>query len=261
MPKISGKALSLKKRGNSPASNECHSQTTSRKAVTLFSYIVTHDTGFAPNPFAAYCTLACCKPAIRRKTKEGDWIVGLTPKAKGHRIVYYMRVEEIMSFDAYWRDLRFRNKKPKLNSGNTRACGDNIYEPQAGGEFRQLSSMHSKPRFGKHANRRLMRLDLGGRQVLISEKEFAYFGSEPKALPPELKCLIVGRNHKCHFPPEVVEQFVHHFVRQFKFGVHGSYDNSSLGYTEDPGVGPRVTGRGKLRPAGTDETHTQQEGL
>lgn len=28
---------------------------------TLFSYIVDHDLGFAPNPFGGYCTLVRCK--------------------------------------------------------------------------------------------------------------------------------------------------------------------------------------------------------
>ena len=32
----------------------------------LFSYVVATDSGFAPNPFFGLCTLACCKPAIRR---------------------------------------------------------------------------------------------------------------------------------------------------------------------------------------------------
>ena len=59
--------------------------------MRLFTYIVTSDAGFAPNPFYGYCTLACCKTAIRRAAEPGDWIVGLTPKAHGNRIVYAMR--------------------------------------------------------------------------------------------------------------------------------------------------------------------------
>jgi len=34
-----------------------------------------HDSGFVPNPFHGYCTLACCKPQIRRKARErGGWL-------------------------------------------------------------------------------------------------------------------------------------------------------------------------------------------
>jgi len=34
--------------------------------MKLSGYIVRVDTGFAPNPFGRHCTLACCKPTIRR---------------------------------------------------------------------------------------------------------------------------------------------------------------------------------------------------
>lgn len=53
--------------------------------MRLYSYVVKHDTGFAPNPFFGYCTVACCKSEIRLKAEKGHWIVGLTPKAKGIR--------------------------------------------------------------------------------------------------------------------------------------------------------------------------------
>ena len=40
--------------------------------MRVFSYIVTHDTGYAPNPFHGFLTLACCKPLIRRTAEVGD---------------------------------------------------------------------------------------------------------------------------------------------------------------------------------------------
>lgn len=60
----------------------------------LYSYTITHDTGFAPNPFWGWCTLATCKPQIRRTAQVGDWIAGLSPKATGNRLVYAMQVSE-----------------------------------------------------------------------------------------------------------------------------------------------------------------------
>lgn len=44
--------------------------------MRLFSYVVRFDSGFAPNPFYGYCTLATCKPPIRRTALVGDWIIG-----------------------------------------------------------------------------------------------------------------------------------------------------------------------------------------
>ena len=38
----------------------------------LYSYIVATDSGFSPNPFHGFCTLACCKPSyaglLKRET-------------------------------------------------------------------------------------------------------------------------------------------------------------------------------------------------
>jgi hypothetical protein len=105
----------------------------------LYSYVVTHDTGFAPNPFFGYCTLACCKPAIRRSAQVGDWVVGLTPKSRGNRVVYFMRIDETKdSFAAYWMDRRFARKKPRYDKTIAMKCGDNIYEPKSDGTYRQL---------------------------------------------------------------------------------------------------------------------------
>ena len=41
----------------------------------LYLYVVDRDFGFAPNPFHGVCTLATCKPKIRKFAKVGDWII------------------------------------------------------------------------------------------------------------------------------------------------------------------------------------------
>ena len=78
----------------------------------LYSYIVARDYGFAPNPFYGFCTLATCKPRIRKKAEVGDWVIGTGSKSKGRdgHLVYAMRVTETMSFDEYWADSRFHRK-------------------------------------------------------------------------------------------------------------------------------------------------------
>ena len=44
--------------------------------MRLFSYCLTCDSGAAPNPFWELCTLAICKPVIRRVASIGDWVLG-----------------------------------------------------------------------------------------------------------------------------------------------------------------------------------------
>lgn len=46
----------------------------------LYSYVLRHDDGAAPNPFWGTCTLTICKPDIRRTANIGDWIAGTGSK-------------------------------------------------------------------------------------------------------------------------------------------------------------------------------------
>lgn len=178
---------------------------------TLHSYIVAYDSGFAPNPFNGYCTLATCKPDIRQHAAIGDWIVGTGSNRQGVRrggfIVYAMRVREALTFAEYWNDPRFIRKKPNLFGSYRMACGDNIYRPTEGGGWKQLNSYHSNEDgtpFQKHINR-----DTSVDRVLISD-DFVYFGAEGPEMPDNLKnagLLLSGRGRKKIENPTAISQF------------------------------------------------------
>lgn len=194
----------------------------------IYSYVVTHDSGFAPNPFFGICTLACCKPKIRQSVgrllkafpNEKVWIVGLSPRQgiRGNDIIYMMQVCSAMSFRDYWKS--HPEKRPIYAHGKQKQRrGDNIYEPDPSSpsSFRQLRSAHSlnpKDDIQWSQNPENLEHDLGGEYVLISDK-FVYFGSSPVALPIELRDLVVGRAHKCNFPPEVLASFSH-FLENYR---------------------------------------------
>lgn len=179
--------------------------------MKLYSYIVAHDTGFSPNPFWGYCTLADCKPVIRRTASVGDWIVGLSPKVHGHRLVYAMQVQEVLTYDKYFVDSRFAAKIPDFNQRKTVCkCGDNIYRPLPDGGFEQCQSMHS---CGRMENPNTKARDLSGRNVLISKK-FYYFGAQGPGLPKELNELKVGRAHKNRFSPHTISAFLQFIAGQ-----------------------------------------------
>lgn len=184
------------------------------KTMTLYSYVVRHDTGFAPNPYGGFCTLACCKPGLRKRARVGDWIIGLTPRALGSKIIYFMCVDEILTYEAYWNDSRFINKKPQHSKEYHRMVGDNIYEPRPNGSFKQHSSQHSNGAIENHSNKEH---DLNGKYVLISQR-FSYFGAYPLVLPPNLDALRVGRNYRCRFSDEVLQAF-ELFVRDKVLGM------------------------------------------
>lgn len=151
---------------------------------SLYSYVVRYDSGFAPNPFGGYCTLATCKPGIRKSAQIGDWLLGTGSSDKkvkrGGHVVYAMRVEETLSTTEYWNDVRFLSKRPKVPGSWKMACGDNIYQPLQDGAWHQLNSYHSTGN-GTPKVEHIAR-DTAVQRILISQS-FVFFGAEGPLLP------------------------------------------------------------------------------
>jgi putative DNA base modification enzyme with NMAD domain len=173
--------------------------------VTIFSYVIEHDLGFAPNPFHGVCTLACCKPEIRKKAAIGDYILGTgaaKPKLNGH-LTFWMRVDEMMSFDEYWRDKRFRSKKPIMSGTTYLRYGDNIYHRDGRKDFKQEDSFHSlEDGSVSLAN---LRRDTGTTDKVLIGRDFAYWGRSGIVLPDHLKCFLKkGPGHRCIFTDEQI---------------------------------------------------------
>jgi hypothetical protein len=166
--------------------------------MKLSAYIVRHDSGFSPNPFGRVCTLACCKPVIRRAAERGDIIIGTGSARRGlsGHLIYAMRVGAVLSFDDYRE--RYPSKRP--SSGTlVKERGDNIwYRDEAG-------NWHCVPgAFHDESNRDR---DLRGRNVLISS-EFYYFGRDYIRIPAEFRCLIAtGRGHKNTYDAALIGRF------------------------------------------------------
>ena len=176
----------------------------------LYSYIVARDYGFAPNPFYGFCTLATCKPQIRKKAEIGDWIIGTGSKSKGRdgRLVYAMRVTEAMSFDDYWADSRFLRKRPDMHASVKKAFGDNIYYRDSDtSPWRQLDSHHSH--VNGTQNNRNVRNDTQVNRMLVSN-DFIYWGGSGPEVPTFRGVTVchTTQGHSYNFPTEVVEDFV-----------------------------------------------------
>lgn len=174
-----------------------------RHGPRIYSYVVARDYGFAPNPFFGFCTLATCKPLIRRNAEAGDCVVGTGSTRfglEGH-LVFVMWVAEAMSFDAYWKDRRFRQKRPNLRGSLKQSFGDNIYHRDpSSGRWRQEDSHHSRPNGG--ANAANVRHDTRTDRVLVAT-DFSYWGGQGPRIPSRFRRgpnLCAGRGHKCVFP-------------------------------------------------------------
>lgn len=160
--------------------------------MKLYSYVVDHDTGFAPNPFGGICTLVCCKFSHNGKQRnivelacEGDWVVGLGGKnektSSGYgTIIYAMRVTKKMPLVDYCKIPPYRRRKDA--------------EPAP----KQV-----------------------WRQALISS-DFHYFGQKAVAIPESLFSeLKVRRKHKKRFSEEFISKFIK-WINKHKRGRIGA---------------------------------------
>ena len=165
--------------------------------MSIYSYKITRDFGFAPNPFYAVCTLATCKPDIRGAAKVGDWILGFGAAAHGgllrRKLIFAMQVEQILTFNEYWESEEFQCKKPVMNGSVKQTYGDNIYHKEKG-VWKQSDSHHSNP--DGTPNQDNLRKDTSADAVLISRK-YWYFGKNAQKMPKELSELVAEwRNYK-----------------------------------------------------------------
>lgn len=149
----------------------------------LFSYTIPIDDGAAPNPFRGMCSLAICKPGIRRVAREHDWVAGLGSKTAPsgdlrQRLVYAMKVERVLSLKKYdeYAAEKWPHRVPDTKSRDlTERLGDCIYDFSKGNPV-QRASVHGPENVTR---------DLSGENVLLSW-DFYYFGRQAIPLPDYL---------------------------------------------------------------------------
>lgn len=148
--------------------------------MKTYAYMIPIDDGAAPNPYGGVCTLAICKPNIRKIAQEGDWLVGFTRNETQTKktplcMVYAMRVTQVMSMEAYDRYTQafLSIKVPDIKSNQIeKQMGDSVYD---------FSGESVTLRDGVHS-RCTKEMDLEGKNVLLSE-HFYYVGEEAKNYP------------------------------------------------------------------------------
>ena len=158
--------------------------------MSIFSYVITCDRGFAPNPFGGFLTLATCKPRIRRAAKKGDVILATGSVSTQHKrkLVYAAVVSDVVTIENYGRSTEYRAKRPSTKGQWWRRHGDNIYT--------KLNGRWKRRRNDYHTTRETTQNDLSGRNVLVCSR-FWYFGANSQIIPHELRAVIhKGRGHQ-----------------------------------------------------------------
>jgi hypothetical protein len=164
----------------------------------VYIYVVDRDFGFAPNPFHGYCSLATCKPKIRSKAKVGDWVIGMGGSrldATG-RCIFAMRISATLTFNEYWSNPAYLDKKPVRNGSSKMMVGDNIYHYDSEAHsWKQADSHHSNA--DGSVNRHNLDVDTQTDNIHIS-RHFYYFGSEAPVVPSQLLDSIGYKNGRSH---------------------------------------------------------------
>jgi len=168
--------------------------------TTLYSYVVDHDNGIAPNPERGYCTLVKCKISKTGKRRnivelaeENDWIIGtggVCKKSAGHgKIIFAMRVDERLPLEKFKKDNRFKGRRD-----------------------------HDREN-----------CDLSKSYALISQ-HFFYFGKEAIEIGKIDKKVLKmidhslekkGPNYRRDFNENFIEHFVKWIEKNYKPGKHG----------------------------------------
>lgn len=171
-----------------------------QKCGKVCAYVMTVDSGLAPNPFHGICTLAVCTPNhMRANLDTDDWIIGVAGKnirsrlgtSDQWRIIYAMKISRKYDLDSYYNESSFKSKIPKLIGSRIEMCGDNFYSRTSEGLQHTLKTED-------HQCSELMKQDTDGNRVFVGT-EFYYFGSLAVALPQHemWSSLIIKKFRNC----------------------------------------------------------------
>ena len=122
-----------------------------------------------------------------------------------------MQVSAVRTFDEYWNDPAYQDKKPNMLRSRKYAFGDNIYHTDSAGKWVQADSHHSC--LDGTQNEKNVARDTSTNRVLIAKRYWYWGGSGPQVpghfLDPNGWNIYGGRGHRSNFPPDLVAAFLH----------------------------------------------------
>jgi hypothetical protein len=180
--------------------------------MRLCTYVVRNDTALAPNPYWGWCSLSVYTPNHQGiRLRPGDWIAGCLEKARDHKFLYAMHVEESLDLDTYFKDPRFRDKKPDLRGNWKMRCGNDFYSRGPDGSWIQ-----HRNRF--HLDARIEEQDTRFARAFIG-RQFWYRGKSAEPSPSQFAALFGGRGARVNHDPALTGQFIEWVSESFEPGI------------------------------------------
>jgi hypothetical protein len=196
----------------------------------LYTYVMQHDAGLAPNPFWGLCTLAVCTPNHQgSRAAPGDWISGVSDKRRGYKLIHVMEVDERIHMDDYFRDVRFASKKPVLDGIAQQRCGDNFYSRDEVGRWISHATRY-------HTGPNCLKQDTRHPWVFVARR-FWYFGRKAVDIPTEFESMFGGRGARVNHLPELAESFKVWVQASLKQGVNALPRDLEADTSNSPPVG------------------------
>jgi len=133
--------------------------------ASVFLYTMVWDTGFAPHVSHGWMSLGCCAGPVRERANPGTIVIGVSGKGmKGverwYVPIFIMKVDERITFDAYFNDSRFQGR------------ADNIYKK----EEEKYSQDRSKVEDKRYIHEHMDADDPTKSEYVLLSRNFIYFG-------------------------------------------------------------------------------------
>lgn len=149
--------------------------------MRVWSYVISIDSGSAPNFDPPAVTLVVCKPRIRQKAVTGDLVLafnGMRLAANPNSLRWAGIVGRVIPMERYWRDSSFRAKRPGHSP-----TPDNFYR-LSGADWTQMPNTTH--------NENDIKRDLSGKNALIFKRAW-YFGHTVPELPNVFDLRVTAR--------------------------------------------------------------------
>lgn len=143
---------------------------------------------------------------------KSDWVIGFLSKSRGNKLLYAMKLDNVIEFDEYYHDKKYFKKRPNLDGTWKERCGDNMYYKNKAGSWVQVKTVY---------HRGMLEKDTRYPMVFVSNKYY-YFGHNAIAVPEQFVDLIPKRHGvKCDHDSSLVKLFIDWIERNSKSGIQG----------------------------------------